>query len=569
MRYHVLVTDYDQTIAEHGVVSAETITDLEMVRESGRRIVLVTGRQLDDLLGLFQRMELFDRVVAENGALLYRPETRERRLLSDPPPPEFIRTLRNRGIAPLSEGNVIVATHRPNETAILEVIRDLGLELQVIFNHGAVMVLPSGVNKASGLQAALQEIGFSPHNSVGIGDAENDHAFLAVTECSAAVDNALDALKKRVDYVTSAANGKGAGELIRLLVDTDLRFLDPALRQRFEFGSTRDGGAVSITPYGSNVLIAGSSGGGKSTLAYSFIEKLGLLGYQFCIVDPEGDYLDVQDAVVLGDNQRPPTVSEVIAVLTKPSQNIVVNLLGIPLKDRPEFFESLLHRLQELFERTGRPHWLIVDEAHHVLPSGWRKAPGPAVPSGGLSVMMITLEPDKLPAAALQLPDLVIAVGEQPDNTLEAFSDAVGQARPAPSSATLGVGEAIGWFWKNGHPPFWFRGFPPKTERQRHRRKYAEGELSPELSFYFRGAEHRLNLRAQNLAVFMQIAEGLDDETWLFHLREGDISRWFRDVIKDPILASEAERFEYGFATAAGSRDHILSEIHKRYMVDV
>jgi hypothetical protein len=442
-------------------------------------------------------------------------------VLSDPPPPEFIRAWREIGINGLAEGHVIVATHRPHETAILEVIRDLGLELQVIFNHGSVMVLPSGINKASGLQAALGEMGFSVHNSVGIGDAENDHAFLSVTECSFAVADAVDALKKHVDYVTDGNNGSGVTELIALLLDSDLRFLDPSLRQRIELGTTRDGKEVSMGPYGTCVLIAGSSGAGKSTLAYSFLEKLALRGYQFCIVDPEGDYLDAEEAVVLGDKQRPPTVSEVMLVLTKPSQNVIVNLLGIALKDRPTFFESLPHHIQKMFGRTGRPHWPIVDETHHVLPSGW-KLPGPTLPSGGLGVMMITLEPDKLPPAALQLADLVIAIGADPDRTLQIFSDSVGQARPAPVTEKPGIGEAIGWLWKTGEPPFWFRGFPPKGERQRHRRKYAEGELGPESSFYFRGAEKRLNLRAQNLSVFMQIAEGLDDETWLFHLREGD-----------------------------------------------
>jgi hypothetical protein len=40
-------------------------------------------------------------------------------------------------------------------------------------------------------------------------------------------------------------------------------------------------------------------------------------------------------------------------------------------------------------------------------------------------------------------------------------------------------------------------------------------------SRYFRGPEGRLNLRAKNLALFLQIAEGIDDSTWLHHLRAG------------------------------------------------
>jgi len=253
-------------------------------------------------------------------------------------------------------------------------------------------------------------------------------------------------------------------------------------------------------------------------------------------------------------------------LLAEPSQSVTVNLLGIPLKERPTFFESLLHGIQELVGRTGRPHWLIIDETHHVLPSPW-KLPGPTVPEGGMNVMMITVEPNTLPEAALQLPDVFIAVGEAPDQTIEQFCHAAGYAQPSDCTTKLSHGEAVGWFCKTGEPPFWFRAYPPKSERQRHRRKYAEGELPPELSFYFHGPENKLNLRAQNLTMFLQTAEGLDDATWLFHLKEGDFSHWFRTVIKDPELADAAAKFENGAASSVDSRAHILSEIRKRYIV--
>ena len=564
MRYHALVTDYDSTIAEHGLVRVETIKALERVRNSGRRLLLVTGRQLEDLLRIFPRIDLFDRVVAENGAVLYCPETREERILAEGEGIEFIRALKEAGITPLSQGKVIVSTQRPNETKILEIIRDMGLEHHVIFNHEAVMVLPSGVNKASGMKAGLHDIALSPHNCVGIGDAENDHAFLAVTECSVAVANAIEALKKKADYVTTAEAGDGVVELVDQLLNSDLRDFITHARHRIPLGLAADGTEASINAYGNSVLIAGPSGSGKSTVAHAVIEKLSELGYQFCIVDPEGDYLDIEGVVVLGESQRPPTVSEVMKLLAEPSQSVTVNLLGIALKDRPTFFESLLHSIQELLGRTGRPHWLIVDETHHVLPSPW-KLPDPTVPNADMNVLMITVEPDKLPEAALHLVDVVIAVGEGSDQTLETFCHAAGYAFPSDNPHKLSQGEAVGWFCKTIDPPFWFRAHPPKSERQRHRRKYAEGELPPELSFYFRGPQNKLNLRAQNLTVFLQTAEGLDDATWLYHLREGAFSHWFRTVIKDPELADEAAKVEA--ATSLESRAHILSEIRKRYIV--
>jgi len=165
--------------------------------------------------------------------LLYRPGTREERILAERPPEEFIRALIHRGAERVSVGRVIVATWRPHETTAVEVIRDFGLELQVIFNKGAVMILPSGVNKATGLSAALDELDLSAHNVVGIGDAENDHAFLSVCECSVAVQNALDTLKQRVDWVTSGSHGDGAVELMQALIATDLEHLADRLKNRW------------------------------------------------------------------------------------------------------------------------------------------------------------------------------------------------------------------------------------------------------------------------------------------------------------------------------------------------
>jgi hydroxymethylpyrimidine pyrophosphatase-like HAD family hydrolase len=226
MHYLALACDYDGTIAWDGRVNSDTLKALEALRKSGRKLILVTGRELDDLEKVFPRLDLFDRVVTENGALLYDPATREQKLLAEPPPEQFIKELIKRRPVELSVGRVIVATRRPHETDVIEVIRDLGLELQIIFNKGAVMVLPSGVNKATGLSVALQELSLSPHDVVGVGDAENDHAFLKLCGCSVAVSNALEALKKETDWITPSGNGAGIIELVETLLATDFEFLE-------------------------------------------------------------------------------------------------------------------------------------------------------------------------------------------------------------------------------------------------------------------------------------------------------------------------------------------------------
>jgi len=566
MRYHALACDYDGTVAWDGNVSDRTLQSLEDLRKSGRKLILVTGRELDDLIRVFPRLDLFDRVVAENGALLYRPATREERTLAERPPEEFVRELIHRGADPVSVGRVIVATWRPHERTAVEVIRDLGLELQVIFNKGAVMILPSGVNKATGLKAALKELALSPHNVAGIGDAENDHAFLALCECSVAVENALDTLKQRVDWVTAGSHGDGAVELVQALIANDLSHIEDRLHHKLFLGKRPDGNEVWLRPYGKNVLIAGSSGGGKSTLAMGFLERLEEQAYQYLIIDPEGDYSEFPGSVALGADERPPSISEILDILSKPEEDAAVNLTGVALNERPVFFAALLPRIQELRAKTGRPHWIVVDEAHHVLPSSWEAA-GLTVSQRMYGVMLITLEPDRLPPAILSTIDVVIAIGKDPAASLNIFSENVGEAPPPVGPMTLNAGEAVVWFRDSSEPPFVFQTSLPRAERRRHRRKYAEGELGPDLSFYFRGPEGKLNLRAQNLAIFVQMADGVDDETWLFHLKNGDVARWFRDVIKDSDLALEAELMERADVSAEESRKHIRSQIEERYIL--
>ncbi len=566
MRYHALACDYDGTLAHHGRVSDETVAALERLRGSGRRLIMVTGREYDDLQKNFPRLEIFENVVAENGAMLYFPKARKEKVLAEPPREDFVKLLKARGVSPLSVGRSIVATWEPHETVVLKAIHDLGLEMQVIFNKGAVMVLPSGVNKATGLKTALHELGLSPHNAVGIGDAENDHAFLSLCECAVAVANALPTIKEEADIVTRGDHGAGVIELCESLLRDDLRSVEPKLqRHSILLGARETGEDFRLQPFGVNVLIAGASGSGKSTLAGGFLERLAERGYQFCIIDPEGDYSTFEGAVDLGDNRRAPSVDEVLELLDRPSENVVVNLLGIALEHRPPFFAGLLPRLQELRATLGRPHWTVIDEAHHLLHASWDAAEL-TLSHRMRGLMMITVHPESVAPAALSIVDLVIAIGESPERTLVNFSQAIGQPPPMIEPVRLQPGEAIGWFYRTSEPPFRFRSEPPKGERQRHHRKYAEGELGPELSFYFRGPGAKLNLRAQNLHVFIQMADGVDDETWLHHLRGGDYSRWFRLTIKDDELAAEASQIEQDLSLdPRQSRAALRAAIEKRY----
>jgi len=565
MRYLALCCDYDGTLATHGRLLPETIAALERLIASGRRLLMVTGRELDDLQTVCERLDLFEYVVAENGALLYHPATRAEKTLAPRPPDEFAAMLRARGVDRVSEGRVIIATWEPYETVVLEAIRDLGLELQVIFNKGAVMVLPAGVNKATGLACALEALGLSPHNAVGIGDAENDHALLRSCELGVAVANALPKLKEAADMVTKGDHGAGVAELIDALLEDDLARFDSRLsRHHVLLGTGTDGSDVKLPPYGQNVLLVGTSGSGKSTLATGFLERLAEQRYTFCVVDPEGDYDAFGGALTLGTPARPPSVDEVIQVLSKPETSCIINLVGLPISDRPGFFATLAPRLQELRTRFGRPHWIVADEAHHLLPAEWE--PGVlSLPESLKGILQITVHPDLIARKALTGVQTLIAVGKQPAGAFREYGEACGVPAPDIKDAQLEPGEALLWDRKLGRTAR-LKIAPSHTERRRHTRKYAEGELPPDRSFFFRGPEGKLKLRAQNLIVFLQLADGVDDDTWMHHLRKGDYSAWMGECIKDSSLAELIRAIEADHALSpAESRERMRQAIETQY----
>ena len=561
MRYHALAADYDGTLAHHGLIDDLTWASLKQLRESGRKLVMVTGRQLDELLGLLQHPEMFDRIVAENGAVLYCPATKSAKLLAPAPPPAFADELRKRGVADVAVGRVIVATWEPHQDVVLQVIHDMALELQVIFNKGAVMILPTGVNKATGLDAAAHDLGLSRHNIVAVGDAENDHALLMRSELGVAVANALPALKQHADLVTTSDHGAGVAQIIDRLIQNDLADIAPP-RHRVKVGNA-NGIDVTLDPYEANIMISGTSGSGKSTLTTAVLERLAEQSYQFVILDPEGDYSSLDSAVVLGAPQRAPLVEEVIDVLRDASRNAVVNMLGVAVDHRPEFFAKLLPALGELRTRTGRPHWLVVDEAHHLLPPTYEPAAELVLRPHG--TIYVTVHPGSVAQPVLETINTVFVVGERPDRAVKEIALAAKIKKPPHvSSEKIAPGHALYWETRTNNAAL-IETEPSTTERTRHSRKYVEGNLGPH-SFVFRGPDKKLNLKASNLMLFLLMADGVDDDTWMFHLRNGEYSKWFRAFVKDPDLAQAAETAEHDASlTPQASREAIRTEIEKRY----
>ncbi|MEW9582392.1 HAD hydrolase family protein [Paraburkholderia sp. DGU8] len=579
MRYLALATDYDNTLAENGRVAQATWDALDRLRASGRYAILVTGRELDDLLSVCPRTDMFARVVAENGGVLYDPATKQRTLLTDPPPPAFVDALRERGLEHFSVSQTLVATMKPNDEIALELIRELGLELHVVFNGDAVMILNPGVSKASGLLAAADALHLSLLNVVGVGDAENDHALIRACGLSVAVENALPALKQHADFITKYPDGRGVASLIDTMIADDMHRVAASLDKcKLTVGKRPDApeaAPVAVDAYGSVILLVGGSGSGKSTASSALLERLADAGYQLCIFDPEGDWSNDERTTVVGSAHNVPAEEEVLQLLQSTHQRVVaINMMRVAPADRPQYGAQLQLRLQALRAKTGRPNWLAFEEAHHLFPADWASA-DTAVPQRLESALIISVDPAQLAPALLRTVNVVMATGEDAAAKLNSFAAAVGIAAPDAPSRRIARGEAL--FWQplgggqDGATPAHAQPCVVKIERgrkqqRRHQRKYAEGLLIPERSFYFRGPDGKLNLRAHNLVLFVELAEGVDEQTWRFHLKQGDYSRWFENTIGDDDLASEVRAVEQDESLSAkDSLARIREAIYQRY----
>ena len=283
---------------------------------------------------------------------------------------------------------------------------------------------------------------------------------------------------------------------------------------------------------------------------------------QFAILDPEGDYAELNDAVQVGDEKTPPTRKQPLDLLEDPAISIVVSTLGLELKERPGYFAELILELSKLRARTGRPHWIIVDEGHHLMPTG-RDGKALALPDTLQGTVLIAVHPDAVAPDALKHITKVLALGPEADQVVSQFCAAAGIRMP--ETAVPDDERVLYWQFAAGTAPRLVTVERPRQQHKRHIRKYAEGALTDERSIYFRGPEGKRNLKAQNLMLFLQIADGIDDETWVYHFGRGDFSKWFRGSIRDDDLADEAESVEADGADASTSRERVTEIIRARY----
>ncbi len=548
MKLSAFALDYDGTIAHHGVFDDDVRQAIAEVRRLGIIVALVTGRRLDELRTVAGDLACFDVVVAENGAVVEFPSTGRHANLAHPPPPAFLEALRRHHVT-FVHGESIVEADAAAAPVMLDVIRSLELPLVLAFNRSRVMALPPAVAKSTGLRQALHALRVSLHNTIGIGDAENDHDLLDVCEAGAAVEWGSAALCAAADDVIRGPKGKALADYLRRVSRQPRLSAAQMGRRRLFLGHEHDGTAVSLAVRGRTIVIAGEPGTGKSWLAGLICEQSILQGYSVCIVDPEGDYRTLEalpGVVVLGGDEPPPGARELSRTLEHPDVSAVIDLSKLPHEAKVEYVRTLMPMLAALRRQMGLPHKILLDEAHYFLQDVQHTQ---LIDPELAGYIVVTYRMSSLDPAVRTSGDVVALVTRERDS--EEVDAVLGACRP-PLDATaarallgaLGRNEAalVPGVEEAGGRLRRFRIAPRLTDHVRHRAKYLDMPIAEAHAFVF--SERGSGPRARSLRQFVERLATLPPAQLRGHLDRHDFSRWLGDVFNDRPLAAHAAALE-------------------------
>jgi hydroxymethylpyrimidine pyrophosphatase-like HAD family hydrolase len=437
MRYVVLAAGFDGTLARDGRCDERCIDALREISATGRKLVLVTGRELRRLLEIFPEARLFDYIVAENGAVLHRTATRQSEILGQAPPEILLQELRRRHVTPLAVGSSIISTKAVYLDTVREALRKLKLHMdyELTTNDDSLLILPPGIDKASGMNEALRELGVSRHNLVAIGNAENDLPLLASAEHAVVVSNAAESVKRAADRVTRGEYCDGFLELARDLIATDLASSVP--RRRVVLGKGEDEREIMLSPCQDSLLVTGPDEATRTMICNRLLEQLMQQDYQCCVIgadrnvrvaSPRGAFVDMSSC---GDAHEAPRLTDVLAALELPTHSIEINLAALPPETRPVFVDALLLQLQALHDRAGRPHCILIHHAHHFLTGS--QAVTAIRRLSEVTMIYSTAAAEQLPAGVLDDVKLTIATGVRPN-------DDASPAHGGPAGSVAGPG---------------------------------------------------------------------------------------------------------------------------------
>ena len=234
------------------------------------------------------------------------------------------------------------------------------------------------------------------------------------------------------------------------------------------------------------MLIAGESESGKSMFATLLTERMAEKQFEFCVIDPEGDYEGLQRAVSIGRDSTSPTTEEALTLVCETGVNLVINTVALNMSERQRLFASLIGPMAELRARTGRPHWLLVDEAHQILSAGTGQ-PWHHLLKDLPATIFITVSPEFLAADLLRTIDVVLVFGRAALKVVATIAKALNMPAVPPDTMTLADNEIVFWSPRSGQPLSTVRIGAPRQDHKRHTGKYAVGDVGERESFYFEG----------------------------------------------------------------------------------
>lgn len=568
--FRAVAVDFDGTLTEgsrpDGVV-LEAIADL---RRRGVRVILATGRILGELRHGFRDVdEHFDSIVAENGALISGPHGR--RLLADPVDEALEDALLRRRV-PVRAGEVLLACDAAHDLVVLEEIGRLGLDCQILRNRAALMVLPAGVTKGSGLLEALGDLGLSRHSTITAGDAENDRSLLEVGEYGVAVANAVDALKHHADLVLDEPDGQGILGLLRGPIVTGAQRAHSD-RWRVHLGVTGEGEPVAIPASQVNVLIAGGSGTGKSYLAGLLAEAISELGYSALVVDLEGDHLgldDLRGVLSVGGVEPLPKPPEIHRLLRHRFGSVVLDLSLLAPYEQDTYISSLPEIIEDERGHTGLPHWVFVDEAHRLVGTDLMGAA--MLDEANRGYCLVSYRPEHLTGISPENLDIVLLTPGLEPHQLPGLAEATGRSTQHLAELLDGtaVGQAIIIEPPRAHDhDRCFTVAMRRTSHVRHWHKYARVALDPHLHFHFRttGGVPTGNI-ATSLYEFHHILRQSSPEVIEHHSVQHDFSHWVQSATQDSVLRDTFWSIEQTIADTFKPtvRDELIRAIEHRYL---
>ena len=572
MKLHVLALDYDGTIATDGALDPQVRTAIAAARGRGLVVVLATGRILDDLRCLLGDLSLFDAIVAENGAVVAFPAAGRSTQLAAPVAPEFVAALRARRVA-VRTGVCVVELAAADRAVALQVLHQLELPLTLHFNRDRLMVLPQAVNKATGLREALRTMRLSTHNAIAIGDAENDHELLAACEIGAAVAWGSQALRRAADRVVPGDGPAAVASYLDTLTTGEQVPIEVPARRRLVLGRDRAGEVVSLAVRGRNVLIAGDPRSGKSWVGGLLCEQLIVQQYSTCIIDPEGDYTELESlpgVIVLGSD-RPPSMHEVARTLRHSDLSLVLDLTQLDTVEKHDYVLRTLRLLRDVRRQTGLPHRIVVDEAHYFLRDA-AEAEVLDCAAGGYT--LITYRVCGLDAAVLRSAECVVVTRETDDAEARLLHEVFkGSGEPAQwqtELANLPVDEAVllPVTEEAGGRLRRFRVAPRLTRHVRHRHKYLDVPAGRERAFHFQ-FDGVAGPTVASLGELTRVLACTSAERLRGHVLRGDLSRWIGDVLCDGTLAAEVREIEehHRLGRAPDFNNAVIHAIRERYGV--